>query len=76
MRYDRSTNRYLRSVTGEEIQTDVANGQPVAPRNVIVQFVKVGRLPNRVGEGTNAAKGRLELGFLGSGGRSSCAMAR
>jgi hypothetical protein len=39
----------------------------VAPRNVIIQFAKVGRLPNTVGQGNNIAKGRLEVGYIGSG---------
>jgi hypothetical protein len=67
LRYDRATNRYLRSVSGEEQAIDTANGQPVAPRNVIVQFVRVGRLQNAAGQGTNLAKGRLEMGYIGSG---------
>jgi hypothetical protein len=67
MRYDRQTNRYLRSVTGETLQIDAANGQPVAPKNVIVQFVTVGALANRPGQGNNIKKGRLELGYIGTG---------
>jgi len=67
LRYDRATNRYLRSVSGEELQVDSANGQPVAPQNVIVQFVRTGRLQNAAGQGNNIAKGRLEIGYLGKG---------
>jgi Protein of unknown function (DUF3048) N-terminal domain/Protein of unknown function (DUF3048) C-terminal domain len=67
MHYDRDTNRYLRSVTGETLQVDAGNGQPVAPRNVIIQFVNVGPLSNRPGEANNLKKGRLELGYIGSG---------
>jgi hypothetical protein len=67
MHYDRVSNRYLRSVTNEKLQIDVGNGQPVAPKNVVVQFVTVGRLSNRPGESNNIKKGRLELGYIGSG---------
>jgi hypothetical protein len=44
-RYDRATNTYPRSVTGETVQTDAGNGQPIAPSNVIVMFQKATREP-------------------------------
>jgi hypothetical protein len=59
--YDRRTNTYLRSVTGEKAQVDAATGERVAPRNVIVMFMRFGRLA----DGTT--KQRLEADFVGSG---------
>jgi DUF3048 family protein len=60
--YDRKTNTYLRSVTGEAKQTDASNGQRIAPKNVIVMRVKFGRLSDGHPE-----KGRLEADVVGSG---------
>ena len=36
--YDRATNTYLRSVTGEKKQTDAADGKRVAPKNVVIMI--------------------------------------
>ena len=60
--YDRASNTYLRSVTGEKKQVDAANGQRVAPKNVIVMVMHFGPLND--GE---AYKHRLEAQFIGSG---------
>jgi hypothetical protein len=61
-RYDRETNRYVRSVTGAEPQVDAADGKVVAPRNVVVLFMHFGPLndgqPNKL---------RLEADFIGTG---------
>ena len=52
-RYDRTTNTYLRSVTGEKKQTDAATGNRVAPKNVVVMRMQFGPLndghPARIG---------------------------
>ncbi len=65
--YDRATNRYPRTVSGGTPDVDAANGRRIAPANVIVQYVEVGALANAPGQTTNAFKGRLELGYVGSG---------
>lgn len=61
--YDRKTNTYLRSVTGERRQIDAADGKRVAPKNVIVMLVRFGPL----NDGHYAQKHRLEATVLGSG---------
>jgi hypothetical protein len=61
-RYDRATNTYLRSVTGEAKQTDAGNHQRIAPKNVIVMRVRFGRLNDG-----HPGKGRLEADVVGSG---------
>ena len=66
-RYDRTTNRYPRTVSGGTPDVDAANGKRIAPANVIVQYVEVGALANAPGQTTNEFKGRLELGYIGSG---------
>ena len=43
-KYDRKTNTYLRSVTGEKKETDAANGERIAPKNVIVMRMHFGPL--------------------------------
>jgi hypothetical protein len=60
-RYDRATNSYLRSVTGERVQRDHATGERVAPRNVVVLLVRFA--PLRDGTDTH----RLEADVVGSG---------
>jgi hypothetical protein len=59
--YDRRTNTYRRSVTGERQQIDAATGDPVAPKNVVVLVVRFGPL----NDGSN--KHRLEAQVTGSG---------
>ena len=60
--YDRRTNTYLRSVTGEKRQIDAATKQRVAPKNVVVMVMHFGPLND-----SNPKKHRLEAQFLGSG---------
>jgi Protein of unknown function (DUF3048) N-terminal domain/Protein of unknown function (DUF3048) C-terminal domain len=60
-RYDRRTNTYLRSVSGERRQIDAGTGKRVAPKNVIVMVMSFGRLD----DGSN--KNRLEAQFIGRG---------
>jgi hypothetical protein len=60
-RYDRKTNTYLRSVSGEKKQIDRADGKQVAPKNVVVMLMRFGPL----NDGTN--KQRLEADVVGSG---------
>jgi hypothetical protein len=60
-RYDRRSNTYLRSVTGEKRQIDRGVDRPVAPKNVIVMSMSFGRL----NDGSN--KNRLEAQFIGRG---------
>jgi hypothetical protein len=59
--YDRRTNTYLRSVTGEKRQVDAASGRRVAPKNVIVMVVRFGPLND------GSHKHRLEGEVIGSG---------
>lgn len=59
--YDRLTNTYRRSVTSEQSQVDAATGEPVAPKNVVVMFVRFAPL----NDGSN--KHRLEAQVTGSG---------
>jgi hypothetical protein len=60
--YDRVTNTYLRSVTGEGAQRDAANKLRIAPTNVVIMWMKFGPLND--GE---AYKHRLEATIVGSG---------
>jgi hypothetical protein len=60
--YDRTTNTYLRSVTGEKKQTDAANGVQIAPKNVVVMRMHFGPL----NDGHPGAP-RLEADVVGSG---------
>ncbi len=64
--YDPSTDRYLRSVDGAP-EIDPGTGARVAPYDVVVVYVQVGPLLNAPGQATNQAKGRLEIGYTGSG---------
>ncbi len=60
--YDRLTNTYLRSVTGEGPEVDAATKQRIAPTNVVIMWMKFGPLND--GE---AYKHRLEATVVGSG---------
>lgn len=60
--YDRLTNSYPRAVTGEAAQVDATTGERVAPKNVVVMFMRFGRLDDGHPE-----KRRLEADFVGSG---------
>jgi DUF3048 family protein len=60
--YDRKTNTYLRSVTGEKRQIDATTKQRIAPKNVIVMQVRFGPLNDG-----NPSKKRLEANIIGSG---------
>ena len=59
--YDRLTNTYRRSVTGERSQVDAATGEVVAPKNVVVLFVRFAPLDD------GSTKHRLEAQVTGSG---------
>ena len=59
--YDRRTNTYLRSVTGEKKQIDAATGKRVAPKNVVVMLMSFAPL----NDGSN--KHRLEAQVVGRG---------
>lgn len=61
-KYDRKTNTYLRSVTGEKKQTDAADGTRIAPKNVVVMRMRFGPL----NDGHPGAP-RLEASVVGSG---------
>ena len=58
-RYNRSTNTYRRSVTGEGRQIDAADGKRIQPKNVIIMFVRFGQIGDR--------KHRLEADLIGRG---------
>jgi hypothetical protein len=60
--YDRTTNTYLRTVTGEGAQRDAATGARVAPKNVVIMRMSFGPLND--GE---PQKHRLEAQVVGSG---------
>jgi hypothetical protein len=60
-KYDRESNTYLRSVTGEKEQVDAGTGERVAPTNVVVMIMSFGPL----NDGSN--KNRLEAQYVGSG---------
>jgi hypothetical protein len=60
--YDRLTNSYVRSVRGARPQKDRADGQRVAPRNVVVMLVRFGPLNDG-----HPNKKRLEAAIVGSG---------
>jgi hypothetical protein len=59
--YHRESNTYRRSVSVEGRQIDVATDRRIAPKNVIVMFMRFGPLNG----GDN--KGRLEADYIGSG---------
>jgi len=61
-KYDRASNSYFRSVTGETKQTDAGTGNRIAPKNVIVMRVRFGPLNDG-----HPQKGRLEANVIGSG---------
>lgn len=60
--YDRTSNTYLRSVTGEKKQIDNATGNRVQPKNVIVMIMRFGPLNDG-----HPQKHRLEAQVIGSG---------
>jgi hypothetical protein len=60
--YDRTTNTYLRGVTGEAKQIDAATGQRVAPKNVVTMLMHFGPLNDG-----HPKKHRLEADVIGSG---------
>ena len=60
-RYDRGTNTYLRGVSGQPKQIDAADGQRVAPSNVVVMLMSFGPLND------GSHKHRLEAKVVGSG---------
>lgn len=59
--YDRRSNAYRRSVTGEKRQIDAATKRRVAPKNVVVMLVQFAPL----NDGSN--KKRLEAQVVGTG---------
>jgi hypothetical protein len=60
-KYDRKSNSYLRSVSGESKQTDASSKKRVAPKNVVVMVVAFGALND------GSSKHRLEAQFKGKG---------
>jgi hypothetical protein len=60
-RYDRYTNTYLRSVTGEKKQIDRGRKKQVAPKNVIVMVMSFAPLND------GSRKHRLEAQYTGKG---------
>lgn len=60
-RYNRASNTYLRTVSVEGKQVDRATKVRIAPKNVIVMFMRFGPLDD------GSHKGRLEADYIGSG---------
>jgi hypothetical protein len=60
--YDRTTNTYPRSVSPGVKQVDAASGRQVAPRNVVIMFMRFSPLND-----SHPEKGRLEADVVGSG---------
>jgi hypothetical protein len=60
--YDRTSNTYLRAVTGEARQIDRATGKRVAPKNVVVMLMQFGPLNDG-----HPNKHRLEAQVIGKG---------
>jgi len=60
-RYDRKSNTYRRSVTGEGKQYDANDDKRIAPKNVIIMFVSFRPLND------GSRKNRLEADVVGSG---------
>jgi len=60
-RYDRTTNTYPRGVSGQAQQIDPADGQRVAPSNVVVMLMSFAPLND------GSSKHRLEAKVVGSG---------
>ena len=60
--YDRTSNTYLRSVTGEKKEVDAVGGTRIAPSNVIVMQMHFGPLNDG-----HSGKKRLEATVIGSG---------
>jgi hypothetical protein len=60
--YDRTTNAYIRSVTGEKVQHDASTGKVVAPKNVVIMLMHFGPLNDN-----HPAKRRLEADVVGQG---------
>ena len=60
--YDRASNTYLRSVTGEGKEVDAATGKRVAPKNVVVMLMSFGPLNDG-----HPNKKRLEAKVVGQG---------
>jgi hypothetical protein len=61
-RYDRLSNTYLRSVSGEKKQIDRGTGAQVAPKNVVILYMHFGPLND-----SHPAKHRLEANDVGTG---------
>jgi len=59
--YDRQANAYVRSVSGASPQVDAADGQVVAPSNVVVMVVSFAPLND------GSTKNRLEAQVIGRG---------
>jgi hypothetical protein len=59
--YDRDANAYVRSVSGASPQKDAADGQVVAPKNVVIMVVRFSALND------GSSKNRLEAQVIGSG---------
>lgn len=61
-KYDRKTNTYLRTVTGEKKQVDAVDGTRIAPKNVVIMRMRFGPLNDG-----HAGAPRLEATVVGSG---------
>ncbi len=60
-KYHRTTNTYIRSVTGASPQIDRADGKAVAPKNVVIMLMQFAPLND------GSHKQRLEADFIGKG---------
>jgi len=59
--YDRKSNRWLRSVTGESKQVDAGTRQRIGPKNVVIMLMSFAPLKD------GSKKNRLEAQFTGKG---------
>ena len=59
--YDRASNRWLRTVSGEGRQVDAGTSERIAPKNVVIMFMSFAPLRD------GSTKHRLEAQFTGKG---------
>jgi hypothetical protein len=66
-RFDRETDRYVRSVSGARTQRDGTTRQVVAPFNVVVLYMGTAPLRNDRFSSHNQKKNRIDIAYIGTG---------